>query len=88
MSTVIPIKCGSIQHEDFRFVSLRVETTSFPAFLPSMKCVSPRVVAARFVPRAFAGALRLEIALQKITGGFFVHLNAGISDGALPPSVR
>lgn len=71
----------------FRFVFPRVETTSFPPFFLSMKNVSPSVVAERFVPRAFAGASRLEIALQKITGGFLAHLNAGIFDGA-QPSVR
>jgi len=46
-----------------------------------MKYVSLRV-AARFVLRAFADASRLEIALQKITGGFLAHLNASVSDGA------
>lgn len=53
-----------------------------------MKYISPRIVAAHFVPQAFAGASCLEIALQKITGGFLEHLNVGISDCVQPPSVR
>jgi len=47
-----------------------------------MKYVSPRVIAAHFVLRAFADVSRLEIALQKITGGFLAHLNASVSDGS------
>lgn len=52
-----------------------------------MKYVSPGIVATRFILYAFTGASRLEIAMQKITGGFLVRLNVGISDDAQPPSV-
>lgn len=75
------------QEFSFRFVFSKVETTSFPPFFPSMKYVSLGAVATRFI-RASAGASRLEITLQKITGGFLAHLNAGVSDGVQPPSVR